>query len=110
MDQLKKNLLTIHPIAKDFDDIYKREFNTEANCKAEANKYNKKRYDMTHKEPDFREGNQVLGSTLNLSNLKGPKELRDSFVEPFTIIKLIGEMQFMSGSQRNSPGNTKCSQ
>ncbi|MBW0468100.1 hypothetical protein O181_007815 [Austropuccinia psidii MF-1] len=42
-------------------------------------------------EPDFKEGAQVLVSTLNFNNLKVPKKMRDSFVGPFTIIKLIGE-------------------
>ncbi|MBW0587200.1 hypothetical protein O181_126915 [Austropuccinia psidii MF-1] len=42
-------------------------------------------------EPDFKEGDQVLVSTLRFNNLKGPKKMRDSFVEPFTIIKLIGK-------------------
>ncbi|MBW0521617.1 hypothetical protein O181_061332 [Austropuccinia psidii MF-1] len=42
-------------------------------------------------EPDFKEGYQVLVSTLNLNNLKGPKKTRDSLVGPFTIIKLIGK-------------------
>ncbi|MBW0485634.1 hypothetical protein O181_025349 [Austropuccinia psidii MF-1] len=42
-------------------------------------------------EPDFEEGDQVLVSTINLNNLKGPKKIRDSFVGPFTIIKLVGE-------------------
>ncbi|MBW0496831.1 hypothetical protein O181_036546 [Austropuccinia psidii MF-1] len=42
-------------------------------------------------EPDFREGDQVLVSTLNFNNLKGPKKMRNSFVGPFTIIKLIGK-------------------
>ena len=42
-------------------------------------------------EPDFKEGEQVLVSTLNFDNLKGPKKMRDSFVGPFTIIKLIGK-------------------
>ncbi|MBW0539876.1 hypothetical protein O181_079591 [Austropuccinia psidii MF-1] len=42
-------------------------------------------------EPDFKEGDKVLGSTLNSNNLKGPKKLRDSFVGPFTIIRLVGE-------------------
>ncbi|MBW0497238.1 hypothetical protein O181_036953 [Austropuccinia psidii MF-1] len=41
-------------------------------------------------EPDFKEGDQVLVSTLNFNNLKGPKKMRNSFVGPFTIIKLIG--------------------
>ncbi|MBW0492865.1 hypothetical protein O181_032580 [Austropuccinia psidii MF-1] len=42
-------------------------------------------------EPDFKEGDQVLVSTLNFSNLKGPKKMRDSFVGPLTIIKLVGK-------------------
>ncbi|MBW0517138.1 hypothetical protein O181_056853 [Austropuccinia psidii MF-1] len=42
-------------------------------------------------EPDFKEGDQVLMSTLNFINLKGQKKLRDSFVGTFNIIKLIGE-------------------
>ncbi|MBW0584709.1 hypothetical protein O181_124424 [Austropuccinia psidii MF-1] len=41
-------------------------------------------------EPDFKEGDQVLVSTLSFNNLKGPNKMRDSFVGPFTIIKLIG--------------------
>ncbi|MBW0496576.1 hypothetical protein O181_036291 [Austropuccinia psidii MF-1] len=42
-------------------------------------------------EPDFKEGDQVLVSTLNFNNLKGPKTMRESFVGPFSIIKLIGK-------------------
>ncbi|MBW0492356.1 hypothetical protein O181_032071 [Austropuccinia psidii MF-1] len=42
-------------------------------------------------EPDFKEADQVLVSTLNFKNIKGPNKMRDSFVAPFTIIKLIGK-------------------
>ncbi|MBW0545189.1 hypothetical protein O181_084904 [Austropuccinia psidii MF-1] len=42
-------------------------------------------------EPDFKEGDQVLVSTLNFNNLKTPKRMRDLFVGPFTIIKMIGK-------------------
>ncbi|MBW0544054.1 hypothetical protein O181_083769 [Austropuccinia psidii MF-1] len=31
-------------------------------------------------EPDFQEGDQVLVSTLEFNNLKGPKKMRDSFL------------------------------
>ncbi|MBW0531643.1 hypothetical protein O181_071358 [Austropuccinia psidii MF-1] len=41
-------------------------------------------------EPYFKEGDQVLVSTLNSNNLTGLKKMRDSFVGPFTIIMLIG--------------------
>ncbi|MBW0548865.1 hypothetical protein O181_088580 [Austropuccinia psidii MF-1] len=91
VDHLKKNLLTIHPTAKDFHDMWKRACDTAPKCIAEAKDYNKQRWDKTHMEPDFKEGDQVLVSTLNFKNLKGPKKMRDSFVGPFTIIKLIGK-------------------
>ncbi|MBW0521467.1 hypothetical protein O181_061182 [Austropuccinia psidii MF-1] len=42
-------------------------------------------------EPDFKEGGQVLVSTLKFNHLKGPKEMRDSFLGMLTIIKLIGK-------------------
>ncbi|MBW0565011.1 hypothetical protein O181_104726 [Austropuccinia psidii MF-1] len=90
VDHLKKNILTIHPTAKDFHEIWKRVCDTAAKCIAEAKEYNKQRYDKTHMEPEFK-GDQVLVSTLNFNNLKGPKKIRDSFVGPFTIIKLIGK-------------------
>ncbi|MBW0530795.1 hypothetical protein O181_070510 [Austropuccinia psidii MF-1] len=51
----------------------------------------KQRYDKTHMELDLKEGDQVLVSTLQFHNLKGPKKVRDSFVGPFTIIRLIGK-------------------
>ncbi|MBW0561933.1 hypothetical protein O181_101648 [Austropuccinia psidii MF-1] len=89
VDNLKKNLLTIHPTAKDFDDMRKKLCGTSSRCIAEAKEYNKQRWDKTHMEPDSKEGDQVLVSTLNFSNHKRPKKMRDSFVGPFTIIKLI---------------------
>ncbi|MBW0483064.1 hypothetical protein O181_022779 [Austropuccinia psidii MF-1] len=58
-------------------------------------------------EPDFKEGDQVLVSTLNFNNLKGPKKMRDSFGGPFTIIKLIGknavEVKFTEEFSRKHP-------
>ncbi|MBW0571909.1 hypothetical protein O181_111624 [Austropuccinia psidii MF-1] len=58
-------------------------------------------------EPDFKEGSQVLVSTLKFNNLKGPKKMRDSFVEPFNIINLIGknavEVKLTEEFSRNHP-------
>ncbi|MBW0566461.1 hypothetical protein O181_106176 [Austropuccinia psidii MF-1] len=42
-------------------------------------------------ESDFKEGDQVLVSTLSFNNIKGPKKMRVSFEGPFTMIKLIGK-------------------
>ncbi|MBW0580597.1 hypothetical protein O181_120312 [Austropuccinia psidii MF-1] len=58
-------------------------------------------------EPDFKEGDQVLVSTLKFNNLKGPKKMRDSFVVSFTIIELIGknamEVKLTEGFSRKHP-------
>ncbi|MBW0495215.1 hypothetical protein O181_034930 [Austropuccinia psidii MF-1] len=91
VDHLKKNLRTIHPTAKDFHYMWKRPCDTSAKFIAETKDYNKQRWDKTHMEPHFKEGDQVLVSTLNFINLKGPKKMRDPFVGPFTMIKLVGK-------------------
>ncbi|MBW0479336.1 hypothetical protein O181_019051 [Austropuccinia psidii MF-1] len=71
--------------------MWKRAFDTSARCIAEAKEYNKQRRDRLHMKPDFEEEDQVLVSTLNFNNLKGPKKMRDSFFGLFTIIKMIGK-------------------
>ncbi|MBW0561466.1 hypothetical protein O181_101181 [Austropuccinia psidii MF-1] len=71
--------------------MWKRAFDTAAKCIAVAKDCNKQRWDKTHMEPDFKEGDQVFVSTLNFNKLKRPKKIRDSFLGPFTIIKLIGK-------------------
>ncbi|MBW0463313.1 hypothetical protein O181_003028 [Austropuccinia psidii MF-1] len=91
VDHLEMNLLTILPTAKDFHEMCKRSCDTAAKCIAEAKEYNKQKWEKSHMEPDFKEGHQVLVSTLNFNTLEGPKKMRDSFVGPFTIIKLIGK-------------------
>ncbi|MBW0535694.1 hypothetical protein O181_075409 [Austropuccinia psidii MF-1] len=70
--------------------MWKRACDTAAKCITEAKEYNKQSWDKSHMEPDFKEGDQVLVSTLKFHNLKGPKSMRDSFLGPFTITKLIG--------------------
>ncbi|MBW0480965.1 hypothetical protein O181_020680 [Austropuccinia psidii MF-1] len=59
--------------------MWKRAFDTASRCIAEEKEYNKKRWYKSHMEPDFKEGDQVLVSTLNFNHLKGPKNMRDSF-------------------------------
>ncbi|MBW0515875.1 hypothetical protein O181_055590 [Austropuccinia psidii MF-1] len=71
--------------------MWKRACDTDAKCIAEAKEYKKQIWDKSHMEPDFKEGDQVLVSTLKCNNLKGPKKIRDSFLGPFIIVKLIGK-------------------
>ncbi|MBW0500352.1 hypothetical protein O181_040067 [Austropuccinia psidii MF-1] len=70
--------------------MWKRACDTEARCMAVAKEYNKQRWDKSHMEPDFKEGDHMLVSTLKFNNLKGRKKMRDSVVGPSTIIQLIG--------------------
>ncbi|MBW0464170.1 hypothetical protein O181_003885 [Austropuccinia psidii MF-1] len=71
--------------------MWKRACDTASKCIAESKEYNKQRWDKTHMEPDLKEGDQVLVSTLSFNNLKGPKKMRDSFVGPFTIISKFSQ-------------------
>ncbi|MBW0517672.1 hypothetical protein O181_057387 [Austropuccinia psidii MF-1] len=88
MDHLKKNLLTIHPTAKDFHDMWKRACDTAAKCIAEAKEYNKKRLDKSHMEPDFKEGHQVLLIGKNSVEVKLTEEFcRKHPVFPVSLVK-----------------------
>ncbi|MBW0553155.1 hypothetical protein O181_092870 [Austropuccinia psidii MF-1] len=81
----------MHPTAKDLNEMWKRSCKTAGKCIADTNEYKEQRWDKSHMEPDFKEGDQVLVSTLNFNNLKGPKKMRGPFVGPFPIITLIGK-------------------
>ncbi|MBW0480661.1 hypothetical protein O181_020376 [Austropuccinia psidii MF-1] len=48
VDHLNKSLLTTHPTAKDFHEMWKRAFETDARCIAEAKEYRKQRWDKSH--------------------------------------------------------------
>ncbi|MBW0524904.1 hypothetical protein O181_064619 [Austropuccinia psidii MF-1] len=69
----------------------KRACDTAAKFISEEKEYNKKRWDKSQMEPDFKEEDQVLVSTLSFNNLKRPKKMRDSIAGPFPINKLIGK-------------------
>ncbi|MBW0490695.1 hypothetical protein O181_030410 [Austropuccinia psidii MF-1] len=85
-NHFKKNLLTIHPTAKDFCDMWERACDTAAKCIAEAKEYNKQRWDNSHMEPDFKEVDHILVSTLKFNNLKGPKKMKHP-VFPVSLVK-----------------------
>ncbi|MBW0498005.1 hypothetical protein O181_037720 [Austropuccinia psidii MF-1] len=95
---------------KDFDEMWKRACDTAAKCIAEAKDYNKQRWDKSHVEPDFKEGDQVLVSTLKFNNIKGLKKMIASFVGPLLSLVWQGGMKSRSNSQRSSPANTQCFQ
>ncbi|MBW0461914.1 hypothetical protein O181_001629 [Austropuccinia psidii MF-1] len=69
VDHLKKNLLTTHPKTDGFHYMWKRACDTAAKCIAAAKEHNKQRYEKTHMQPDFKEGDQVLVFTTKFNNL-----------------------------------------
>ncbi|MBW0514798.1 hypothetical protein O181_054513 [Austropuccinia psidii MF-1] len=82
-DTLRKDLIGIHPTASSFKimlDKVKHHANQSMN---DAFDYAKQKWHKSHKVPDFKVGDLVLVSTLNLNNIKGPKKLKDSYVGPF---------------------------
>ncbi|MBW0571569.1 hypothetical protein O181_111284 [Austropuccinia psidii MF-1] len=64
-DTLRKDLIDIHPTASSF-----------------------KKWDKSHKIPDFKVGDLVPISTLNFNNIKGQKKIKYSYVGPFVISAL----------------------
>ncbi|MBW0487279.1 hypothetical protein O181_026994 [Austropuccinia psidii MF-1] len=55
--------------------MWKRVCDTASRCITETKEYKKQRWDKSHMEPDFKEGDQI----------------GESFLGPFNIIKLIGK-------------------
>ncbi|MBW0553417.1 hypothetical protein O181_093132 [Austropuccinia psidii MF-1] len=52
--------------------------------------YEKQKWGKSHQVPDFKVGDLVRVSTLNLNIIKGPKNLKDSYEGPFVIVALHG--------------------
>ncbi|MBW0499436.1 hypothetical protein O181_039151 [Austropuccinia psidii MF-1] len=90
VDTLKKYLVDIHPTASNlklFLDKMRHHPNQRMNY---AFEYAKQKWDKSHKTPQFKVGDLILGSTLSFNNIKGPKKLKDSFAGPFIIEALHG--------------------
>ncbi|MBW0514124.1 hypothetical protein O181_053839 [Austropuccinia psidii MF-1] len=89
-DTLKKDLVDIHPTASIFKLMLYKARHHGNRFLQDSFKYAKERWDTSHKPPDFKIGDLVLVSTLNLNNIKGPKKFKDSFSGPFMIKPLHG--------------------
>ncbi|MBW0551164.1 hypothetical protein O181_090879 [Austropuccinia psidii MF-1] len=84
-DTLKKDLVDIHPTASRLKLMLDKARNHANRGMQDSFKYVKKRWDKSHKPPEFEIGDLVLVSTLNFNNIKGPKKLKDFFAGPFMI-------------------------
>ncbi|MBW0536322.1 hypothetical protein O181_076037 [Austropuccinia psidii MF-1] len=89
-DTPRKDLIEIHPISSSFKIILDKVKHYSKQSMDDAFYYAKEKWDKSHKVPDFKVGDLVLISTLNLNNIKGPNKLKDSNVVPFVIVALHG--------------------
>ncbi|KAI7959012.1 hypothetical protein MJO28_002803 [Puccinia striiformis f. sp. tritici] len=83
--------VNVHPTALAYGKMFDKARTHAEQCITDATLYNKERWDKSHKQPEFKIGDQVLISTTNFTNLSGPKKMRDSFVGPFIIRALHGK-------------------
>ncbi|MBW0529125.1 hypothetical protein O181_068840 [Austropuccinia psidii MF-1] len=81
-DTLKKDLVDIHPTASSVKIMLDKVRHHAKECMQHLFKYAKERWDKSQQPPDFKIGDLVLVSTLDLNNIKGPKKLKDSFAVP----------------------------
>ncbi|MBW0497480.1 hypothetical protein O181_037195 [Austropuccinia psidii MF-1] len=89
-DTLKKDLVVIHPTESSFKMMLDKSRHHSNRCMQDYCEYANKRWDKSHKPPNFKIGYLVLVSNLNFNNIKGPKKLKDSFAGPFMMKALHG--------------------
>ncbi|MBW0467889.1 hypothetical protein O181_007604 [Austropuccinia psidii MF-1] len=93
-DTLRKDLMDIHPTASSSKITLDKVKHYAKKSMDDAFEYAKQKWDKSHKVPDFQVGDLVLVSTLNLNNIKGPKKLKDSYLELFLLLPYMEPMQF----------------
>ncbi|MBW0465691.1 hypothetical protein O181_005406 [Austropuccinia psidii MF-1] len=84
-DSLRKDLVEIHPTAGSFKGIIDKAKKSGIRCMEDSFAYSKHKWDKSHSTPDFKVGYLVLVSTTNFNNIKGCRNLKDSFAGPFVI-------------------------
>ncbi|MBW0563671.1 hypothetical protein O181_103386 [Austropuccinia psidii MF-1] len=89
-DSLRKDLAEIHPTASSLKGILDKARTHAVRFMEDSFAYAKDKWDKSHATPDFKVGDLVLVSTTNFNNIKGCKNLRDSFAGPFVIKILHG--------------------
>ncbi|MBW0589829.1 hypothetical protein O181_129544 [Austropuccinia psidii MF-1] len=84
-DSLRKELIEIHATASIFKGMLEKARKHTVRCLEDSFAYAKDKLDKSHATPDFKVGDLVLVSTTNFNNIKGCKNLKDSFAGPFVI-------------------------
>ncbi|MBW0479108.1 hypothetical protein O181_018823 [Austropuccinia psidii MF-1] len=91
VDTLKKDLVDIHPPASSFKLFLDKVRHHAKQSMNDAFEYAKKKWDKSHKNPEFKVGDLVLVSTLGFNNIKGAKKMKDSFAGTLIIKALHGK-------------------
>ncbi|MBW0462892.1 hypothetical protein O181_002607 [Austropuccinia psidii MF-1] len=87
-DTLRKYLIEINPRASIFNIMFDKIKHNEKQSINDTFEYSKKKWDKSHKVPDFKVGDLVLFSTFGFNNIKSPKKLKYSHVGTFVIVAL----------------------
>ncbi|MBW0589791.1 hypothetical protein O181_129506, partial [Austropuccinia psidii MF-1] len=90
VDTLKKYLVDIHSTTSRFKPLLDKVSHHANQSMNDAFEYAKQKCDKSHKTPEFKVWDLILVSTLSFDNIKGTKELKDSFAGPFIIKALHG--------------------
>ncbi|MBW0591827.1 hypothetical protein O181_131542 [Austropuccinia psidii MF-1] len=90
-DYLMKDLIEINPKAASFKGMLEKARKHEGRFMEDSFAYSKDKWDKSHATPVFKVGDLALVSTTNFNNIKGCKNLRDSFAGPFVIKAFHGE-------------------
>jgi hypothetical protein len=86
----KLGKLDVHPSAGNFSHMQELARAHAAECISKAFAYDKQRWDKTHTAPTFKVGDEVLLSTVHFNNLNTNQKLKDPFIGPFTVVKMVG--------------------
>ncbi|MBW0523427.1 hypothetical protein O181_063142 [Austropuccinia psidii MF-1] len=89
-DSSRGDMVEIHPTDVSFKGMLEKTRKNEVRCIEDSFAYAKYKWDKSHANPDFKVGDLVLVSTTNLNEIKGCKNLKDSFAKHF-VIKFLHE-------------------
>ncbi|MBW0577436.1 hypothetical protein O181_117151, partial [Austropuccinia psidii MF-1] len=90
-DSLRKALVEIHPTASSFKVMLEKARKHAVRCMEDSFAYAKDKWDKSHATLGSKVGDLVVVFTTNFNNIKGCKQLKDSFSGPFVIKALHGE-------------------
>ncbi|MBW0549300.1 hypothetical protein O181_089015 [Austropuccinia psidii MF-1] len=90
-DSLRNDFVEIHLTAASFKGMLEKARKHAVRCMEDSFEYDKDKLDKSHATPDFKVGDLVFATTTNFNNIKGCKNLKESFEGPFVIKALYAD-------------------